>query len=116
VNVPRFVPNSVSAKTTPRKDATVPFRFKTSGKVNMPKNVTVAQGCKGGHVSVQFRAGKKTVSNRRVATKTNCTYSSTVTFRIPSRLKPKKLTVLVRFLGSSVLGPRSHKRYTVNVA
>jgi hypothetical protein len=38
-----------------------------------------------------------------------------VTFRIPSRLNPSKLTVLVRFVGSSVLGPRSHKSYSVKV-
>jgi Ca2+-binding RTX toxin-like protein len=116
VTVPRFVPKSVSASTSPKKDTSFPFKFTTKGKVAPPAGVTNAEGCKGGHVSIQFRAGKKTVSNRRVATKSNCTYSSAVTFRIPSRLHPKSLTVLVRFLGSSVLGPRSHKSYTVGVA
>jgi hypothetical protein len=38
-----------------------------------------------------------------------------VTFRIPSRLNPSKLTVLVCFLGSSILGPRSHKSDLVKV-
>jgi Ca2+-binding RTX toxin-like protein len=115
VTVPRFVPTSLSAKTTPKKDTTLPYRFTTSGKVNVAPNVGPG-ACTGGHVSVQFRAGKKTISNRRVATAANCTYRSTVTFRIPSRLHPKTLTVLVRFLGSSELGPRSHKRYSVKVA
>jgi hypothetical protein len=50
-----------------------------------------------------------------VATKPDCTYSSAVAFSIPSRLRPAKLTVLVRFLGSSVLGPRGHRSYSVKV-
>jgi Ca2+-binding RTX toxin-like protein len=115
VTVPRFVPKSISAKTTPKKDGKVPYTFKTSGRVLPATGVTNLQGCTGGHVTIAFRAGKKTVSSRRVATKANCTYSSSVTFRIPSRLNPSKLTVLVRFLGSSVLGPRSHKSYSVKV-
>jgi Ca2+-binding RTX toxin-like protein len=114
VTVPRFVPKSISAKTTPKTDAKAPYKYKTSGRVTPPTGVTNLQGCTGGHVTIAFRAGKKTVSSRRVATKANCTYSSSVTFRIASRLS-SKLTVLVRFTGSSVLGPRSHKSYSVKV-
>jgi Ca2+-binding RTX toxin-like protein len=115
VIVPRFAPKSITATTKPRKATTFPATFKTRGRVVLPAGVTAAQGCTGGHVSIQFRAGKKTISSRRVATSKSCTYSSSVKFRIPSRLHPRSLTVLVRFLGSTVLGPRSHKRYTVKV-
>jgi Ca2+-binding RTX toxin-like protein len=117
VVVPRFVPKALSARTSPKKDATAPRKFTTKGKVGLPTGVTAAQGCVGGHVSVQFRVGKNTVSNRRVATAADCSYKSAVSFQVPKRLgKAKKLTVLVRFLGSSVLGPRSAKRYTVGIA
>lgn len=116
VTVPRFVAKSLTARTTPTKAKRFPATFTTSGKLILPPNVGNAGGCKGGHVSIQFRAGKKTISNRRVATKSNCTYKSKVKFRIPGRLHPKSLTVLVRFLGSTEVGPRSHKRYTVKVS
>ena len=116
VTVPRFVANSLTAKTTPKTAKRFPATFTTSGQLILPANVTNAVGCFGGHVSVQFRAGKKTISSRRVATTTNCTYKSKVKFRLPGRLHPKELTVLVRFLGSAVVGPRSHKRYTVKVS
>jgi hypothetical protein len=116
VVVPRFVPTALSARTSPKKDAQAPHKFTTKGKVGLPTGVTAALGCAGGHVSVQFRVGKNTVSSRRVATASDCTYKSAVSFDVPKRLgNAKKLTVLVRFLGSSVLGPRSAKRYTVGV-
>jgi Ca2+-binding RTX toxin-like protein len=115
VTVPRFVPMAITAKTTPKKDGNVPYAFRTSGRVLPPAGVSDAVGCSGGHVTVAFRAGKKTVSSRRVATKADCTYRSAVTFLIPARLHPSKLTVLVRFTGSSVLGPRSRKAYAVKV-
>src|SRR5205814_651165 len=115
VNVPRFVARSLTAKTTPKVAKRFPARFTTSGKLLLPANVGNAVGCAGGHVSVQIRAGKKTISNRRVATKADCSYKSKVKFRLPGRLHPRSLTVLVRFLGSPVVGPRSAKRYTVKV-
>jgi Ca2+-binding RTX toxin-like protein len=115
VNVPRFVASRLTAKTTPKVAKKFPATFTTSGKLVLPANVGNAVGCAGGHVSVQFRAGKKTISNRRVATNSNCTYKSKVKFRLPGRLHPKSLTVLVRFTGSPVVGPRAAKRYKVKV-
>jgi hypothetical protein len=115
VNVPRFVATRLTAKTTPKVAKKFPATFTTSGKLVLPANVGNAVGCAGGHVSVQFRAGKKTISNRRVATKPDCSYKSKVKFRLPGRLHPKSLTVLVRFTGSPVVGPRAAKRYNVRV-
>jgi hypothetical protein len=115
VTVPRFVATRLTAKTTPKVAKKFPATFTTAGKLVLPANVGNAAGCTGGHVSVQFRAGKKTISNRRVATKSDCSYKSKVKFRLPGRLHPKSLTVLVRFTGSPVVGPRAAKRYTVKV-
>jgi Ca2+-binding RTX toxin-like protein len=115
VKVPRFVATRLTAKTAPKVAKKFPATFTTSGKLVLSANVGNSVGCAGGHVSIQFRAGKKTISNRRVATKSDCSYKSKVKFRLPGRLHPKSLTVLVRFTGSSVVGPRAAKRYTVKV-
>jgi Ca2+-binding RTX toxin-like protein len=81
VSVGRFAAKSVSLKVSPKKDAKLPFSFTASGKVTLPSTVSRSQGCKGAVVSVQVKAGKATVSNRRTKLKANCTYSQKVTFR-----------------------------------
>jgi hypothetical protein len=50
-----------------------------------------------------------------VGLKPNCTYKSAVTFRIPTRLHPKRLNVLVRFGGNGTLNPKSAKTLKVRV-
>ena len=114
--MPRFNPVSLTSRTRPAKDTAFPFHFTTSGKLNLPSNVNAADGCKGGAVTVQFRAGKKTISSRRVGLKKDCTFRSAVTFKIPARLHPKSLTVIVRFLGNGTMNPKSAKRRKVGVA
>jgi hypothetical protein len=116
VVVPRFAARSLTYKVSPKRDASAPFKFTTTGKLNLPSTVRAAEGCKGGSVSVQFRAGKKTISNRRVGLQRNCTFKSAVTFKIPSRLHPKSLNVLVRFLGNGVVNPRKAKAGKVRTA
>ena len=112
VVVPRFAPK-VTAKTTPKRDATSPFTFTTSGRVVRPAGVTAALGCKG-KVTIQIKAGKKTVSTRRANVKKNCTFSKKVTFTVPARLNPSKLNVFVRFGGNAVLSAKSRKKYSVS--
>lgn len=62
---------------------------------------------------MQIKAGKKTVSNRRVKLTKRCTYSSRVTFRLPSRLRPAKLTVRATFGGNGVMTRRTSRASTV---
>jgi len=114
VQVSRFVSPQVTARTTPSRDRRRPFRFTTSGIVRMPAGVTRAQGCAGGDVAVQFKAGRKTISTRHVALTRTCSYRSRVTFRSRSRFpRSGRLTVRVRFLGNAVLGPRRAKTVTL---
>jgi Ca2+-binding RTX toxin-like protein len=115
VTIPRFTARSVSIKATPRKDTTAPFRFRTSGRVSLPAGVTKANGCKGS-VLVTFKAGAKTISARHAKLSKSCTYHSTVTFRIPSRLHPKSLKAHVSFRGNAVLSPKGSKNIKVKVA
>ena len=111
VKVPRFTP-ALSARTTPKRDAISPYRFTTKGKLTLPQGVTTATGCSG-TVAVVFKAGKKTISTRRVSVRKDCTYSSKVSFSIPSRLKPKTLRVGVTYRGNAVLLPATAKAATV---
>ena len=108
VTVPRFAPRSVTSSTKPKSDTSGPRTFTTTGRVNRPTGVTAGQGCKG-KVTVTFKAGKKTISTRRVNLRKNCRYSSKVTFSIPSRLAGR-LQVVVRFAGNAVLTGKSAKR------
>jgi hypothetical protein len=55
-------------------------------------------------VSVQVKAGTRTLSTRRVEIRSNCTYSSTVTFRNRRRFgRARSLRFLARFTGNDVL-------------
>jgi len=113
VRVDRFRPRSVTATTTPSRDRTAPYRFRTRGRVNLPANVTRGQACRAGRVAVTFKVVRKTISNRRVALRRDCRFVSRVTFRNPERLGRGRLRVSVRFLGNAVLKARSTKRRTV---
>jgi Ca2+-binding RTX toxin-like protein len=111
VRVPRFVGARLSATTKPRSDTSDPRTFTTTGKLTLPTGVTRAQGCSG-KVAVTFKAGRKTISTRRVNLTKTCSYRSKVKFEIPSRLAGK-LQVVVRFAGNAVLAPKSAKRASV---
>lgn len=114
VNLRRFNPTRVTARTTPSSDASVPFRFTTTGRVVRPARVSAAQGCRG-RVSVQIKSRGNTISTRRATLTRTCAYRSRVTFRVPRRLYGRKLTVQVRFLGNSVLAAKRAPNRTVTV-
>jgi Ca2+-binding RTX toxin-like protein len=113
--IPRFTVRSVTFKTTPGKDSTAPYRFKTRGKLSLPAGVTNTNGCKG-TVLVTFKAGAKTISARKAKVSKSCTFSSKVTFHIPNRLHPKSLKVHVSFRGNAVLSAKGSKNRHVKVA
>jgi len=114
VRVSRFTPASVSASTAPRRDRRRPFRFTTSGRVRLPSGLTRAQTCGSGDVAVVVKAARKTISTRRVQLSRSCSYRSRVTFRSRGRFtRNGRLSVRVRFLGNTVLGPRRAKTVTV---
>lgn len=115
VEVDRFLPRRVSASTTPRRDTDSPFRFRTTGRVTLPAGIRTADGCTGS-VSVQIKAGTRTISTRRARLSRTCTYSSRVTFRGRSRFRGRRaLTFQTRFTGNEVLLPRRSARITRRV-
>ena len=113
VRVPRFAA-TLSARTTPARDRVAPYRFTTTGRLTLPTGVTAAQACRG-TVTVQIKAGAKTVSTRRVKLRPGCTYRSRVTFRSPQRLRPRTLRRIVRFGGNSVVNATAATRQTLRV-
>jgi Ca2+-binding RTX toxin-like protein len=113
VTVDRFA-SKVSRKVTPKKDKRGPFSFKATGRVTKSAAVSNALGCKG-TVAVQVKAGSKTISNRRVKVKKNCTYSQKVTFKNRKRFsKNGKLKFTARFSGNGVLKASKSKSATTN--
>ncbi|HET8537003.1 MAG TPA: Ig-like domain-containing protein [Solirubrobacteraceae bacterium] len=113
VSVGRFAPLSVTSRTTPGRDRRAPFKFKTTGKVNLPANVSAA-ACNG-NVGVIFKAGSKTISSRTAHLSKTCTFSRKVTFTIPRRLHPRTLKVEVKFRGNAVLLAKRAKSRHVKV-
>jgi hypothetical protein len=103
----------VTVHVTPGKDRTLPYRFRTSGKIVLPKGVTKSNGCSG-IVSVQIKRGTLTLSTRLTEVSKSCKYSSTVTFSAQKRLLASgKLKVRVRFHGNKAL--TSHTAKIVSV-
>lgn len=84
-----------------------PYRFTVKGRVQRPSGVGGAAACRDGRVSVQVKAGRRTVSARRAALRGDCRFTSTVAFRRPERLGNGRLRFFVRWLGNGALAPRS---------
>ena len=123
----RVAPASFTAKTTPSRDRTRPYKFKTTGAVGIPAVLplicppgatTLAYCVKppvafvcSGSVTVTFKKGFITVSSKTVALAPNCTYSSSATFK--AKKKPGKLSVRVAFSGNLLLNGASAPNQTV---
>ncbi len=106
--VTRVAPG-ITFQVSPSRDRSLPYRFRTTGKLTRPAGVRQADAC-AGKVSIRVKAGKKTISTRRVSVRRDCTFRSTVSFTIKSRVKPGRLKYEVRFLGNAVLLPKSAAR------
>lgn len=114
VTVDRFSP-TVSLKVTPKTDKRAPFSFKASGKVTPPASVSQALGCADGIVAIQVKAGRKTLSNRRVKLTKSCTFSQKVSFRSRQRFaKNGKLKFTARYAGNDVLDNATSKSTTTS--
>jgi len=105
----------LSVRVSPRADRRRPYRFALSGRLAIPTAVRPADGCQG-RVSVQVKAGRLTISNRRTALTRECTFAQPLAFRDARRFAGRKrLTVVVRFLGNRFVLPRRAQNLTVAV-
>ncbi len=106
---------ALSLSVTPTRDARAPYTFTSSGRLTLPASVTPALGCDGGQVTVQFKAGTRTVSSRRVTLRKDCTYRVRVSFRLPRRLSARSLRVQAIFGGNLVTDLARSSRRTVRL-
>ncbi|HEX8204593.1 MAG TPA: Ig-like domain-containing protein [Solirubrobacteraceae bacterium] len=114
-SVPRFAA-ALSIRVGPKRDASLPLRFRTSGALGLPQQVGAALGCAGGFVAVQVKAGRTTISNRRVRVRSDCTYSSVVTFRNRKRFRTRRsLRVVAVYAGNAVLDSARSETKTVRI-
>ena len=88
---------------TPRRDRRRPFRFRTRGRLVRPAGVTAAEACRG-TVTVQVKAGRRTISARRAKLRRSCRFASKVTFRRAARLGRGRLKFIVRFAAGTARG------------
>ena len=100
---------------TPRRDRRRPYRFRTRGRLVRPAGVTAAAGCRG-TVTVQVKAGRRTISARRARLRRSCRFSSRVTFRRAARLGRGRLKFVVRFSGNRAIAPGSARTVRVRAA
>jgi hypothetical protein len=127
----------VTAKTTPARDRTSPYTFRTVGRVAAPskpcppgthptkgKNcvpITCPPGnpdplyCQQlakravctGKVNVRIQKRTTTISSRNVKVRSDCTYRSTVRMRTLLPTRRGLLRVRARFQGNAVLRPKA---------
>jgi hypothetical protein len=94
----------LSARLTPARDTRAPFAFRITGRLTLPAGVLPSQACTAGQVSVQVKAGSRTLSTRRASLRGDCTYGSSVSFSRRSRFgRARSLRFTARFLGNTVL-------------
>ena len=99
----RFTP-TITGRVTPGRDTRAPFRFRTTGRLTLPAAVSPAVGCLDGVVSIQVKAGGRTISTRRAGVTRACSFASTVTFATRRRFtRSGTLRFTIRFTGNTVL-------------
>jgi hypothetical protein len=124
----KVTPDGVTRKTKPIKAVhKYPWKVTTFGTVKKPKPhcppgqqndpnnkhyceaaIPNAQACKG-KVRVTYTVGKKVIARKTTKLKSNCSYSAKSTIKNRS-LAGKRARVQARFLGNSVMNPRSSSR------
>ncbi len=87
VSVPRFKPRALVLTRSGKR---------VNGLLRMPANVTQAQGCLSGSVTVVLKRGGRSLSNRQVGLGRKCTFTAT-------RILPANTTLTARFGGNAVL-------------
>jgi hypothetical protein len=64
-------------------------------------------------MTIQVKAGHRTISARRARLGRRCRFHSAVTFRAPKRLGRGRLRFIVRFSGNRVVAPGSARTVAV---
>jgi hypothetical protein len=94
VVVLQFKPKGLSLAASTRGSRTT-----ISGKLKLPSQVTMAEGCKSGSVSIIVKRGSRVLDNSQVRLGRYCSFTK----RINAKRSGAKLTVSARFSGNKVL-------------
>ena len=108
----RVAPAGVTRELTPARDRRAPFRFRVTGRVILPRDVSVGDGCNG-LMLITVRSGKKTLAARTAQLLGSCAYKSgRFSWRTRRPFGPgrKQLTVSVRFTGNATLRGKAASR------
>lgn len=97
-------PRRIVVRISPRGgDRRAPYRFTTRGVVLLPKGFKRRDSCSG-RVSIQVKAGRRTISLRRARLSSKCRFRRAVTFSNSRRFNQRRsLKFTVRFLGNDRL-------------
>lgn len=108
-----FPPARIGARTRPTAQRRSHPYFVTTGALQLPAGVGVADGCTG-IVGVRFTNGSRTLAARRVRLDPgHCSYRLRVR-AVPPAGK-SQLRVRVRFYGNAILSPQDARSYLVRV-
>lgn len=114
------VPVGTTARRKPKLSAKLRMSrrrvLSTRGRLILPQGIARASGCRG-RVTVQVKAGRRTISTRRAfVRRTACTFATKVRFRSARRFRgAKRLKVTVRYGGNAVLTPAALKSRRVKI-
>jgi CSLREA domain-containing protein len=109
VAFPRLLPERVTARVTKTRTGSG-LRLRTRGRVTPPRGLTPGEACQFGIVTVSVKSGTRTVSTRLAQLEEDCTFASSVVFRVRSRLGNRVLSVSARFIGNNRMLRRSAPR------
>lgn len=115
--VARKAPSKLSTASKLQRTKSGQYRFRFTGRLTLPSGVAKS-ACRagGGTVTLQIKAGANTISTRRVKLDRNCKYAVRINFRSRARFGNRtRLTVIAKWSGNRVLGPKPAKRFTVRV-
>jgi hypothetical protein len=92
---------------SPNSDVRGTRLFVASGRLTPPASLSAAEACgPNGLVSIEVKAGSRTVSTRRVILGDDCTFTSRVTFAQTRRFsRATRLRFTARYLGNTRLSP-----------
>jgi hypothetical protein len=94
VVVLQFKPKSLSLAASTRGSRTT-----ITGKLKLPSQVSMAEGCKSGSVTLVVKRGNRVIDNSQVRLSRYCSFSK----RITAKRSTAKLSVSARFSGNAVL-------------
>src|SRR3954468_6907895 len=105
----------VRVRLRPRRDRRAPFRFTTTGTIVPPPGTSRGAACKG-HVTIQIKAGRRTISTREARVHPSCSFRSRTRFAGRRRFRGRRtLRLLVRFTGNAVAAPSSARSQPIRV-